>query len=159
MKKIILIGLPGSGKTSLSNAFSGIDTDNLLAGHGTLAKYIHSCESVEDFIRQEGIVVRDTISNHKSKVVATGGSVVHDPKTVEYLKDTKHTVVWLDILDRSRGSDEHERGVVYPDGISTREDLIAFRVPLYQSLAHVTIRTDIFSIVECIRILKSLIYS
>lgn len=158
--KVLLVGVPGAGKTTISKLLNGVDTDDVIAKdyNKSLAKYIeNNCTSVEDFILKEGEVVRDVLRTSDSKLISSGGSIVHDPKTIEYIKENNVCVIWLHIEDLSRGSNENERGVVYPKGINNRRELINYRIPLYASIARYFIRTDIENIEQTIERVKNII--
>jgi shikimate kinase len=160
MKKILLIGLPGSGKTTLSKKLGGIDIDDILAGeYENLGEFIkNNFNNGEDFLIKEGEVVRNTLENTNSKIIASGGSIVHDIKTIEYIRKNYNNtyVVWLHNEDLTRGTNEEQRGVVYPVGVSNRSELIKLRIPLYASIAQYLIRTDLVNENECIEILKEI---
>lgn len=151
--KVVLVGVPGAGKTTISKRLGGIDTDDVIAKDydKSLSKYIeNNCTSVEDFIIKEGEIVREVLSTPGRQLISTGGSIVHDPKTIKYIKENNVCVIWLHMEDLSRGSDEKERGVVYPKGISNRSELINYRIPLYASIAQYFIRTDLETVDETI---------
>ena len=161
-KSIILVGMPGSGKTTLCKHFGGIDSDDMITvEHGPVNDYLMSCDSIDDFVLGEGVIMRKLIdsinSGAKSGVFATGGSVVHDPATVRALKDIDDSVIviWLHTNDATRGKDE-ERGVAWPEGVDSWEDLGRLRSPLYEDVAHIKMCTD-GSIQDCANALSSVL--
>lgn len=158
--KILFVGLPGSGKTTLSKYFRGIDTDDILSkDYNDLQEFIkNNCDNVEDFFLKEGLVVRKTLEETTSKFIASGGSVVHDPKTNEYITNNENIyVIWLKMTNenKKRGFlNKNERGVVFPDGIKSIDELIDFRNPLYEKLSNLIIRTDVLSFDETVDIIE-----
>jgi shikimate kinase len=147
-KNIVLIGMPGVGKSTVGVllakrlGFSFMDTDI----------YIQSQESksLQELIRQYGtsgfcdLEARYMTSiSVRAHVLATGGSVIYRPKAMQHLK-TNGVVIHLDIeLDRlkKRLDDLDARGVVIAPGV-TLDALFAERQPLYAKYADVILKTD-----------------
>lgn len=143
---IILIGMPGSGKSSLGRRlasrldFGFIDSDTVLATREgrKIAELLAAC-STEDFIERESAAVR-SIAVRRS-VIATGGSVVYCPRAMAHLARLG-TIVYLDVPLRilhRRVGDLAERGVVTrtKGGL---EAVHAERTPLYRRYADLTCR-------------------
>lgn len=145
MKNIVLIGMPGAGKSTagvllaktLGRKF--IDTDLLVQEEtGRLLQEIIDTDGPDAFLAAEERVVL-ALHRHRA-VIATGGSVVYSRKAMEHLK--KHGVVvymqvrYDEIVKRLKNVTT--RGIVLHPG----QDLHALyreRAPLYAQYADITI--------------------
>ncbi|MDI9498121.1 MAG: shikimate kinase [Bacillota bacterium] len=143
---IILIGMPGSGKSSLGRrlarqiGFGFIDSDTVLAAREgqTVAQLLAAC-STGDFIERESAAVRSI--RVRRSIIATGGSVVYCPRAMAHLARLG-TIVYLDVplgILRQRVGDLAERGVVSRTGGGLGE-IFAERTPLYRRWADFTWR-------------------
>ena len=148
MKNIVLIGMPGTGKSTVGvvlakyMGYDYLDTDILLSRRQqrTLPKIIET-EGLERFLALEGeagqsIECSDT-------VIATGGSMVFSASAMEHLRKNA-IVVWLetplDVLEaRLSRTAREDRGVAAPADMTVRE-IYALRAPLYTKYADVRIR-------------------
>lgn len=136
---LILIGMPGSGKSTLgrrvANALqmSFIDTDTVLrARTGKTTGELSASESNEGFLRLEEQAVC-SVRPKKNIVIATGGSVVYSPKAMRHLQRLG-IVVYLDVplsILRHRLRNLAVRGVILRAG-QTLDDLYRERTRLYQ---------------------------
>ena len=145
MKNIILIGLPGAGKSTvgviLAKTFgmNFIDTDIVIQEHaGRLLQEIIDEEGSRAFLAVEETAI---LSLHAcNAVIATGGSVVFSRRAMEHLK-SDGIVMYLKIsfeeMER-RLKNITTRGIVLAAGQSLREMYI-LRVPLYEKYADITI--------------------
>ena len=149
MNNVILIGMPGCGKSSAGVLLAKtlekdfVDTDLL----------IQKCEgmSLQEIIDKRGTAyfrdVEDTVLMNfdgDNYVVATGGSAVychtamekfrHDGDTIVYIKVSKPEIV-------KRLSNIKTRGVTLAPG-QTIEDLYNERIPLYEKEADITVETE-----------------
>ena len=147
MKNVVLIGMPGTGKSTVGvvlakyMGYDFLDTDILLARQqqSTLPKLIET-QGLERFLELEGeaglsVDCGDT-------VVATGGSMVFSAPAMEHLRRSG-VVVWLetplDVLEeRLSHAAREDRGVAAPADMSVR-DIYAQRAPLYTKYADVRI--------------------
>lgn len=145
---IVLIGMPGSGKSTIGvllakrTSHDFIDTDLL----------IQSAEqrSLQDILDRDGYLqLRDIearvlqalhVENH---VISTGGSAVYSDTAMQHLKKTGICVylhVSVDTL-RQRITDYETRGIAKrPD--QSFDDLFAERTRLYCQYADITIQGD-----------------
>ena len=144
-ENIVLIGMPGVGKSTLGVVlakelgFEFVDADLLIQKREKrLLKDIIAQEGVDGFLEIEN-AVNASISATKT-VIATGGSVIYGAEAMEHLKEIG-TVVYLKLdyetLDSRLGSLKG-RGVVLKDG-QNLESLYEERVPLYEKYADVII--------------------
>lgn len=158
---IILIGMPGAGKSTLGVVlakilnYSFIDADLLIQSQcdKTLQKIIDAC-GPDGFIEVENEVLC-TLSADRS-VVATGGSAVYSDEAMKHLSSIG-TIVYLKVsLDEleNRLGGLYERGVVMKDGIGmSLSALYDERIPLYEKYAEVTIDIDGLSVRDAARTL------
>lgn len=145
MDNIILIGMPGCGKSTVGVVlakhlgYAFIDSDLLIQSREKrLLCEIIEQEGLERFnqIEEE---VNASIRADRS-VIATGGSVVYGPRAMEHLRQIG-TVVYLKLPFREieeRLGDLAQRGVSVREGQSLRE-LYEERIPLYERYAHVVV--------------------
>ena len=145
MNNIVLIGMPGVGKSTLGVVlakelgFQFVDADLLIQEReNRLLKEIIAEDGVEGFLKIENDV-NASIRAEKT-VIATGGSVIYGSDAMEHLKEIG-TVVYLKLdyetLD-SRLGNLKGRGVVLKDG-QTLKDLYDERIPLYEKYADVIV--------------------
>ena len=156
---IILIGMPGAGKSTLGVVLAKIlnknfvDADLLIQNQcdKTLQKIIDAM-GPEGFIEVENEVLSEI--NATNTVIATGGSAVYSDAAMKHLA-TLGTIVYLEIsFDSlvSRLNDLQERGVVLKGGISmSLRDLYEEREPLYQKYADIIVNVDDLSITAAAR--------
>ena len=139
---IILIGMPGSGKSTIGRILAEktgarfVDTDDLVTGAcGCLLHVLLKQEGPQGFLRrEEEAIVSFCRQEHPEKlVIATGGSVVYEAGAMEALKQLG-PVVYLQVSLQelaARLGDLQLRGVVCGQG-ETLSALYAERVPLYE---------------------------
>ena len=101
-KNIVLIGMPGSGKTSVGKRLAEalgltyVDTDQEIEERtGTSIRTIFEVEGEAFFRRLEKLMIRE-VSDRYGCVIATGGGVILDPDNVAALRE--HGIIFL--LDR-----------------------------------------------------------
>lgn len=142
---IVLIGMPGSGKSTcgvvaakllLKNFF---DTDLLIQNiEGALLQDIINSKGNAYFERAEEHAVMSL--DIKGTVIATGGSVVYSDKAMAHLKSLGK-IIYLHIdYDNmcSRISNLSTRGVLIKNG-NTLKDMYFERLPLYEKWADAVI--------------------
>lgn len=156
MKNIVLIGMPGVGKSTAGVVlakvlgYEFIDVDLIIQQQeGKLLREIIAEVGTDGFIEVENRV-NSQIEVEKS-VIATGGSVVYGKEAMQHLREIG-TVVYLkvsyDILEK-RLHDIKGRGVVLKDGQDLR-GLYEERVPLYEKYADITVCEDNLNVEQTI---------
>jgi len=163
-KNIILIGMPGSGKSTVGVILAKIagmdfvDTDVLiqLREHRTLQDIVNT----NGYLELRHIEERAILDLHVHEtVIATGGSAVYGTAGMNHLKHGG-LVVYLQVplheLERRVG-DYSQRGLAkHPD--QSFDELFAERTALYEKFAEITIAHDACSPEEvCQRILKAIL--
>lgn len=145
MKNIILIGMPGVGKSTIGVilakvlGYQFLDADLLIQkSEGKLLKDIIAEKGTEGFIQVENRV--NSRIEAENAIIATGGSVVYGKEAMEHLKSIG-TVVYLKqslpVLEK-RLRNIRNRGVVLKKG-QTLKDLYRERTALYEKYADVTV--------------------
>lgn len=141
MNNIVLIGMPGVGKSTVGVilakelGYQFLDADLLIQKReNRLLKEIIEQEGVDGFIEIEN-QVNASIEADRT-VVATGGSVVYGEEAMAHLKKIA-TVIYLRLsyekLEKRLGNLKN-RGVVLREG-QTLKDLYEERIKLYEKYA------------------------
>lgn len=156
---IILIGMPGAGKSTLGIVLAKIlnkdfvDADLVIQNQTdkTLQKIIDAL-GPEGFIQVENQVLSNLKADNA--VIATGGSAVYSDEAMRHLGETGR-IVYLEISYDSlvnRLSDLQERGVVLKGGISmSLHELYNERKQLYEKYADIIVNVDDLSITAAAR--------
>ena len=148
MDNIVLIGMPGCGKSSvgvrlarlMGRAF--VDTDDVLqAQQGQRLQPMIEERGIDAFLAMEEACVAGLSCAHS--VIATGGSVVYGQKAMRHLHACG-TVVYIklpfDVIEQ-RLSNLATRGVTLRPGQSLR-DLYDERIPLYEREADIVFEAE-----------------
>lgn len=148
MKNIILIGMPGSGKSTVGVllakliGYKFIDSDLLIQDFAGKKLYeIIQDDGTDAFAKLES-KINSEIQAERT-VIATGGSVVYYPEAMEHLKSIG-TVVFLNVQKEElekRIGDFSKRGILIKHGESF-DDLYKERMPLYTKYADITAFLD-----------------
>jgi shikimate kinase len=151
-KNIVLIGMRGSGKTTVGASLAGrlhrelIPMDALIVYEfGMTIPEIVERHGWPRFREMEAQVAQK-VSRLKGTINATGGGVILNPESVKALRETG-IVFWLDVsVDQTlrRIGEDPNRPSLTGRG-SRREDLQATyseREPLYRAAAHHVVSTD-----------------
>lgn len=148
MRNIILIGMPGAGKSTVGVVlakrlgYAFVDSDLVIQEkYGRLLQDLIEEYGVEGFRELEN-GVNSGIDVQRS-VIATGGSAVYGREAMEHFRKIG-TVVYLKLPYAEiaeRVGDLNARGVSMVPG-QTLEDLYKERTPLYEKYAHITINCE-----------------
>jgi len=144
-KNIILIGMPGAGKSTVGVilakriGFHFIDTDLIIqAQEKCRLQQIIDAHGLQNFRKIEEQMLLNLQVEHS--IIATGGSVVYSEKGLKALGRTGPLIyiqVSLTALQK-RIADMGQRGLVMSKG-QTFEQLYQERTPLYEKFAELTI--------------------
>lgn len=160
MDNIILIGMPGSGKSSVgvvlakALGYGFVDADLLIQEReGALLQDIIDTRGVEAFLDVEGEVI--SAIRCSRAVIAPGGSCVCRGSATEHLRELG-TVVYLklsydEVVGRIHNLDS--RGIALRPG-QTLRDVYDYRTPLYEKYAHLTVEADGQSLVGTVEAVK-----
>ncbi len=157
MKNVILIGMPGSGKSTVGVVLAKklgyrfIDSDLVIQEKcGKLLYQLIEERGEAGFLMLENEINASITA--EGAVIATGGSAVYGKEAMRHFRVIGQ-IVYLKLpfeeLEKRLG-DLHERGVVLKKGYTLR-DLYEERIPLYEKYADITIACegkDIRSVME-----------
>lgn len=159
MKNIVLIGMPGVGKSTIGVilakeiGYQFMDSDLLIQKkEKRLLKDIISGEGVDGFLNIENKV--NASIDVESSVIATGGSAVYGAEAMAHLKENGIIVYLMcsyDTLNKRLG-DLKGRGVVLKKG-QTLKDIFEERRVLYEQYADIVIEENEKGIEETLDLL------
>ena len=146
MTNIVLIGMPGAGKSTVgvilakTLGMNFLDTDLLvLELAGRRLQDIIAAEGTGGFLAiEEKAILSLRVRN---TVIATGGSVVLEESAMAHLREDG-VIVYLEISFtemKRRLRNITSRGIVLPPGQGLRE-MFDMRAPLYRKYAGITVR-------------------
>jgi shikimate kinase len=148
--KAVLIGLPGSGKSTIGRRLakamgcSLVDTDVAIEERtGLTIPEIFAAEGESGFRKIEEQVVCDALREHDG-ILSLGGGAITTPGVREALAG--HSVVYLEIsategVRRTSGSTVRPL-LAGPDRAEKSRELMNERVPLYRRMATIRINTN-----------------
>jgi shikimate kinase len=147
---IFLVGMMGSGKTTLGRALAQrlrvpfIDTDRVLVERcGVPVTTIFEIEGEDGFRRRESAVLAE-LAGADEQVVATGGGAVLSADNRSVMRSAG-TVIYLraridHLWERTR-HDTSRPLLATPDPRATLERILEARDPLYREVAHIVVDT------------------
>lgn len=148
--KVVLIGLPGSGKSTIGRRLAKtmgvplLDTDAAIEkSTGRTIPDIFSNDGEAEFRRIEAEVVCDALATHDG-VLSLGGGAVTTPGVREALSG--HTVIYLEISAaegvRRTGGSTVRPLLAGKDRGERFKELMAERIPLYRGVATLRVNTN-----------------
>jgi shikimate kinase len=148
--KAVLIGLPGSGKSTIGRRLAKaldvkmLDTDAAIEQQtGRRIADIFAADGEKEFRRIEEDVVRTALNEHDG-VLSLGGGAVTSPGVREALAG--HSVVFLEINAaegiRRTGGNTVRPLLAGPDRAEKFRALMSQRVPLYREVATIRVNTN-----------------
>lgn len=148
--KAVLVGLPGSGKSTIGRRLAKmlglglLDTDAAIEKTtGRTIAEIFATDGEEEFRRIEAEVVRDALATHDG-VLSLGGGAVTTAAVREALRG--HVVIYLEISAaegvRRTGGSTVRPLLAGPDRSEKFKALMSERIPLYRQVATLRVNTN-----------------
>lgn len=160
MDNIILIGMPGSGKSSAGRELAKalgmdfLDVDPLIERReGAPLQRLLDTHGVEAFLDMEGAAICDL--SCENTVIAPGGSCICRDEAMKHLQKLG-TVVYLKLSYpqvESRIHNMADRGIALQPG-QTLADVYDYRTPLYEYYTHLTVEADGQSLAQTVEDIK-----
>lgn len=163
MKNVVLIGMPGCGKSTLGVLLAKaltmdfVDTDLLLQRQGG-----KPLQAMVDELGPEGFSLAEERCvcglEATNTVIATGGSVALEARAMEHLRQNG-TVVFVSLpceVIEKRLSNMRTRGIAMEKG-QTLRDLFNLRQPFYERWADLTVYPDGQSIEQTVEMLVNVL--
>lgn len=151
-QNVILIGFMGAGKTSVGNYLASqmgkqlLDTDALIEQEaGMSISDMFAIQGEAAFRRIETAVLKELLAETDHRIISVGGGLPLLAQNRELLK-ALGTVVFLrvgkkTVLERLAG--DTTRPLLQGDDVEDKvKELLAYRNPIYEEAAHVTIDVD-----------------
>lgn len=148
---IFLIGPMGSGKTAVGRQLARLlrleffDSDAEIEHRtGVDIPYIFEKEGEAGFREREREVI-DSLTRLTQVVIATGGGAILLPENREHLATRGHVVYLHTSIEQQLERTRHgrQRPLLYTEDPEAKlRELMAYRLPLYRSIAQVTVTTD-----------------
>ncbi|WP_162890832.1 shikimate kinase [Suicoccus acidiformans] len=142
MKNIVLIGLPGSGKSTLGKLLADelnctyYDMDCVIEDNLNQSIISIFKDKGEAYFREIEYNVADKITKHnQASVIATGGGVVTMQKTMVVLKENGYTIFLNRPLNKIYADIETKNRPLLRDNIFRLESLYNQRIHLYREYA------------------------
>ena len=149
MRNVILIGMPGCGKTTIANLCKEIygkqvwDTDKYIENlYGRISDVFANCGE-EHFRKLETDAVKE-ICKKEDSFISTGGGCVMRAENVRLFKDSGK-IVYLKakietLLKRLEG--DNSRPLLAGNKEERLTELLNKRAPIYENVADIVINTD-----------------
>ena len=163
MNNLILIGMPGVGKSSLGVVLAKVlgyhfvDSDLVIqAQKKRLLREIIETQGNEAFLEIENRI--NAGINAEKTVIATGGSVIYGKEAMAHFKEIGKILYLRASYDtiNSRLSNLTGRGVAINKN-QTLRDLYNERIPLYEKYADLTVDVDGLTIEEIVCIIRNML--
>lgn len=143
---VSLVGLPGSGKSSVARMLAAhyqwisVDTDAVIESRiGVPIREYFAAQGEEGFRDLETQALQDCLNSSRNEVIATGGGIVLRPENRELLRQ-RSLVFYLrstpEELARRLRNDSKRPLLQGVDALRKLRELAAQRDPLYRQTAH-----------------------
>ena len=165
MKNIILVGMPGCGKSTLGVILAKelgldfVDTDIVIQNMtGELLQTTLEKDGVNGLLdwEEKAILSLDLVENERKSVVSTGGSAVLREKSVEHLKKNGFCVyIKLELCEIERRINNRSTRGIAAEKNETLADIYAYRTPFYEKCADLILDCTGYGVAENVERIKN----
>jgi shikimate kinase len=164
MTRIVLIGAPGSGKSTVGVALAAhlqwpfTDTDALIELKESKKITDLFVDNGEEYFRSVEFEVLQEVLNEDSVVISLGGGAPISSKAQDVLQASKSMIVFLDVslaTAAPRVGFNRDRPLLLGNPRAQWQALSDQRRPIYEKLATQSIKVDDMTIDEIIVIIES----
>lgn len=146
MQNVVLIGMSGCGKTTLGKLLSRetdrlfIDTDEQIRLMGYNIKTVFAQQG-EAYFREIEYAACQQAVLHRECVIATGGGVVTQPRTMKVLSENSFVVYIKRDIEKIIMSANHQSRPLFTSNEAVRQ-LFAARQSLYEEYANFVLENN-----------------
>ncbi len=149
MKNVVLIGMPGCGKSTLGVLLAKelgmdfVDTDIVIQQRtGELLQTTLEKRGVEGLLDEEQAAIL-SLDMSKGMVISTGGSAVLREASAKHLHENSVCVyLSLPLADIEKRVKNRDKRGIAAEKNQTLSDIYAFRTPFYEKNADVTVHCE-----------------
>ena len=159
-RHLVLVGMMGSGKTTVGRAIAArlgrplLDSDAMIeAREGRTVRDIFRSDGEDAFRLVETAVLAEALAWPEMAVIAAAGGVVLRPENRRLLHDSRARVVWLRadpglLADRVKGGSH--RPLIDDDPEATLRQMYDDRAEMYREVADAIVTVDNRSVNEVV---------
>lgn len=161
-ERIFLVGPMGCGKTTIGKALALLSSrpfldldEEIVAFTGKSIPEIFKEEGETAFRQQETAALKRSLAYEA--VIATGGGIVVTPENIELLKEHGLVVYLFADVETQYQRTLHDNGrpMIYAEDRRKRlMDIFAFRQPLFEKVADITVNSAEMSVRECVEVIQ-----
>lgn len=164
MTRIVLIGAPGSGKSTVGVALAAhlqwpfVDTDALIELKESKKITDLFVENGEEYFRSVEFSVLQEVLQEESAVISLGGGAPISQSAQDVLQSSNSVIVFLDVslsTAAPRVGFNRDRPLLLGNPRAQWQALSDQRRPIYEKLATQSIKVDDMSVDEIIAIIES----
>ena len=164
MTRIVLIGAPGSGKSTVGMALAAhlqwpfVDTDSLIELKESKKITDLFVDNGEEYFRKVEFETLEEVLQEASAVISLGGGAPISQSAQDALVSSKSTIVFLDVALATaapRVGFNRDRPLLLGNPRAQWQALSDERRPIYEKLATQSIKVDDMTVDEIIAIIES----